>query len=334
VATLKLHPRHGPHDPTSGSPIRRPHSIRRTSTIDTLHPEGITGDLVVAASARDLYTDRSGSAVVVGEASVDARIDYFHGSRLTDLRTTPEAPGTSALIGQRVSGGFRKAIAANLAEHHDAGSLLHLLLDDLPGAVLVSAYAVGREGVQLHSAGEARLQVADICAGWRTGGTILVEEETTGSHPVVTGPVAPSLEPEDDPQAWHPTVPLTAYGMRRARRLDIHIDDAIHVDALFRDSHLSIEGEETVIHEYTLRATLEPESNRFLSVDVTPQVLPWVECPAATASASRLVGTVAAELRRSVRFDFVGVSTCTHLNDTIRSLDDVLALRTALEERA
>jgi hypothetical protein len=330
VSTPALHPSHGPHEPSSGSPPRAPGSIRRTSTIDTLRPDGIEGDLVIAARARDLLTDAGGTSVVLGEASVAARIDYFHGSRLLDLETTPEAAGTAALVGLRVSGGFRKALVQHLAEHRAAASLLHLLLDDLPGAVLVSAYAVGREGVHPRAPGEARLQVADLCAGWRTGGTILVEEERTGSHPIVTGPAAPSLGRADDPSAWHATIPLSAHGMRRARRVDVRVERVIAVDALFRDSHMSAEGEETVIHEYTLRATIDPDSNRFLDVDVTPQVLPWVECPAAVGSASRLIGAEAADLRQSVRLDFVGPSTCTHLNDTIRSLDDVGALRAAL----
>ena len=44
------------------------------------------------------------------------------------------------------------------------------------------------------------------------------------------------------------------------------------------------------------------------------------------AGASRLVGTPVSGLRRHVRDTFLGTSTCTHLNDTLRSLEDIPAL--------
>jgi hypothetical protein len=56
------------------------------------------------------------------------------------------------------------------------------------------------------------------------------------------------------------------------------------------------------------------------------RVLPWMECPQAVASASRVAGMAIGELRGRVRRELVGVSTCTHLNDTLRSLDDVAVL--------
>jgi Protein of unknown function (DUF2889) len=34
-----------------------------------------------------------------------------------------------------------------------------------------------------------------------------------------------------------------------------------------------------------------------------------------------------------VRWDFTGVGTCTHLNDTLRSLEDVTVLMNVLRER-
>ena len=57
-----------------------------------------------------------------------------------------------------------------------------------------------------------------------------------------------------------------------------------------------------------------------------PRVLPWQECPSAAASGSRLVGADIRELRSLVRDGFAGTSTCTHLDDALRSLEDVAAL--------
>jgi hypothetical protein len=40
-----------------------------------------------------------------------------------------------------------------------------------------------------------------------------------------------------------------------------------------------------------------------------------------------------AGLRPTVREQFVGVTTCTHLNDTLRSLEDLMALASLLPGR-
>jgi hypothetical protein len=56
------------------------------------------------------------------------------------------------------------------------------------------------------------------------------------------------------------------------------------------------------------------------------RVLPWLECPGALGSAARVQGMALNELRPRIRSEFVGTSTCTHLNDTLRCLGDLDAL--------
>ena len=55
-------------------------------------------------------------------------------------------------------------------------------------------------------------------------------------------------------------------------------------------------------------------------------MLPWQECPGAIGSAARIEGMTLSELRDRVRGEFVGTSTCTHLNDTLRAIADLDAL--------
>ena len=74
---------------------------------------------------------------------------------------------------------------------------------------------------------------------------------------------------------------------------------------------------------HALLATADPNNLEILSCQATPRVLPWTECPRAALSAGRLVGHCLDDLRRFVRADLVGTSTCTHLNDLLRSLADV-----------
>jgi hypothetical protein len=100
----------------------------------------------------------------------------------------------------------------------------------------------------------------------------------------------------------------------------------VQVECFFRDSVADIDGVETVVHEYTVRGTVDPATSRFLSCDADAGPLPYPECPSAVNSAHRLEGLTVRELRRTVRSDFVGPSTCTHLNDTLRSMADIPGL--------
>ena len=330
-----LHPRHGIHAPTPATPPRAPRSLRRTTTTDLLRPDGLLGELVLVGRGRDLWTNAHGAPRLLGEASYEARVAYVPQREITALRSEPEQAALQRLVGTRASSGFRFALDAALPAERDARSLLYLLLDDLPVAALVSGFAISH-GIDFKvPKGHRMLQHPDLCAGWRTGGTILAELEESGRVPIVTGPDATPLVRADDPQAWHALPPLPATGMRRHRRLDLVLDGEIGVDAFFRDSHVAPDGREMIVHEYTVAARVDPAALTFTHIEATARALPWIECNPASASASRLVGRPVSALRSLVRTEFTGISTCTHLNDTLRSLEDVAALIAVLSnERA
>jgi hypothetical protein len=326
-----LHPRHGVQDPVVGTPPRAPGSVRRTSSIDMLRPEGREGPVVLHGRGRDLVTRADGTAAVTGEAVVELRVAYLDGRRVEAVDAEPGVPGVGGLVGVSASSGFRARVDAALPGEREARSLAYLLLDDVPGAALISGYSLGaaeKPGVGFRPMEAAYLRAAeDQCAGWASGATIMLEVGRSGRPPVVTGPTAPALEVAADPAAWHAMDALPPHGMRRRRRLDVRRDGALWaVESHFRDSHVSAEGRETVIHEYEVRARIEPGTWQVREARAVPRVLPWLECPVAADSAARLVGRSLRDIRREVRVDFRGTSTCTHLNDQLRSLADVVAL--------
>ena len=141
--------------------------------------------------------------------------------------------------------------------------------------------------------------------------------------PTARGPVAPPLD-----FSVHAVEPLRANGMRRYRRLDLRQGDdgSADFDAHFRDSHMDSEGIETIVHEYTVAGSVDTSTRTVTSIRADVRVLPWQECPGAIGSARRVQGMTVAELRGRIRGDFVGTSTCTHLNDTLRALGDLDAL--------
>jgi hypothetical protein len=148
---------------------------------------------------------------------------------------------------------------------------------------------------------------------------------------MLQGPVAPDLGDAGDALAWHePAAPMRPNGMRRIRRTDVwlgeHARAPVIVDAMFRDTYMGDTGVVTIVHEYALVAEVDATDLVVSAIDATPRVLPYRECPEAAASAQRLVGVTTEGLRARVRAELAGASTCTHLNDALRGLEDAGAL--------
>lgn len=313
--------------PTTGTPAREPRSARRTSHMDMI-PLGETtaAGLRLEGAARDLLTSEAGAAVVLDEVRV--RADLGEARKLEKIETEPVTDRLAGLIGCTVATGFRALAGDLLPRERDGHTPLYLLLDELPVAGLIAGYL----DLYQRSAGEAAddsrrrtsMVKSDICAGWASDGTMMRALQCEGRIPVPIGPAAPPLE-SDDPSAWHDLPPLPIGAMRRRRRIDVVHDRAagtIRIDAFFRDTHKDPDGNETVLHEWVAKATVSPDRLTVLTCSAVPRVLPWTECPAAAGSAHRLAGQRLDDLRTFVRQNLTGTSTCTHLNDLLRSLAD------------
>ena len=317
----------GPHNPVVPAPPRAAGSVRRTSTIDTSRPEGILGPPDIDARVRDLWTAPDGTTEVVAEATVAAHLNG-PGHELVSITSTPAVPALQALVGAVVGPGFRAKVDQVAPELRGTGVPLYLLLDDLPGATLVSGYSMLRAGVIGEIVHDEYLDArGDLCAGWAVDASMMNLIKQTGHNPVPFGPEAPPVERADDPLAFHAMEPLAPLGMRRLRRLDVMTPSApgapYPADVFFRDSHVDADGVETIVHEYSVMVTVDGPTRTVVSIDASADVLPWQECPAAIGSAARLVGMPLADLRPWVRETFVGTSTCTHLNDVLRGLADL-----------
>jgi Protein of unknown function (DUF2889) len=350
VTGSPVDPRRGTNAPTSWTPPRRRGSVRRTTTFDSLRPDGLDGEIRQRGCGRDLWTSTSGGTQVVAAAELAVTTAYVDGPVVQSVELVPEADGLDALVGRRASTGFRAVVDESV--HAERGSLGYLLLDEIPAATLVSGFAVAAAAergdvdlskMRLAAASHPRLQVPDLCAGFRTGGTMLASMDESGRTPMLLGPVAWPVERPVDEWGWHEIDPLPPHAMRRRRRIDVFEDTGDHVsggdghvrvDVFFRDSHMSVDGIETAVHEYTVDAVVDRATMSVVSCEATPRVLPWRECPEAAASARRLAGRPVRGLRPEVRAQFVGPSTCTHLNDVLRGLEDVEWLVDELDRRS
>jgi hypothetical protein len=299
--------------------------VRRTSHID-IEPAG-AGGLVLSGAARDLRTF-DGETRVLGSAQVRAELDAS--LALVALTTSPPDQRAAALVGRRVASGFRAAVDEAMPDAGEAATPLYLLLDDLPVAAVISGYARLYSGDIAPEHTDAGLVKADICAGWRSDGTMMVSLRTERRLPVPVGPPATRLEPADDPLAWHEIGPLAPGAMRRRRLVEVSDGSPCSVYAMFRDTHVDSTNAETVLHEYAVTAELDPDTLVLSRSQAQPRVLPWSECPEAAASATRLDGRRASDVRRLVARELRGTTTCTHLNDLLRSLGDLGALAAVL----
>ena len=319
----------GPRTPLAGTPPRSPGSTRRTSNIDTVRPEGAGTTRVIEGRARDVSTGSDGAAEILGSVRLRANVDA-RTYELGMIATDPPDERLDDLLGATVGPGFRRRIAERLDGPADLASLTRMLLDDMTGAQLVAGYDVvqsrpdGRRPVSLISVADLTSR-ADLCAGWATGGSLLEGIHRTSEVPAPVGPPAPRLESPDDEVGWHEMAPLPPGGMRRRRRLDVQAaTGSVHgFEAHFRDSHMSDDGEETVLHEYRLTGTVDARRRTLVSIEAEAPALPYAECPNALGSADRVVGWTLDDLRRTVHRQLVGTSSCTHLNDTLRSLCDL-----------
>ncbi len=288
-------------EPLAHLPAPRPGSIRRTSHVDMVgRPDGT---LLLQGAAADPG----------GRATCRAVAGPLRGRELVSLDIQPGVAGSDGLVGRVVGKGFRAAVDA-LCE---PGTLSSVLLSELPIAALLSGYASLYTGEYPSPIPEAMLASfpVDICAGWAAPGSFMVQIRRDRDMPTPAGPVAPDLE------GWPDMATLEPGSMRRQRLIE---RNGMDVWAMFRDTYAQLDGVVSVLHEYTVEATLTPgggdEGERVASCVAVPRVLPWTECPNAAHSAERVVGRRVAELRTMVREEMVGISTCTHLNDLLSSL--------------
>ena len=274
--------------------------MRRTWNIDIMFPDGLTEDPVADMRGRDLRVSVDGAPEIVDELAVCLAIERAT-EQITAVDATRSRVGLEPLVGASPRGGFGRRVAALFPEEAARRSLCFSALEDLAGALLVSGYAHLREGAipQTREMAEAAATIqADICIGWAAGGSVITAMQEHGVNPVPIGPAAPELEP-GNALDWHALGPLHHPAVRRRRRLDVlapETNGQFRVQEHFRDSYAAVDGE-TVMHEYVVDALVD-QAGQIVSVDVDPRVLPWRECPGASASAQRLVGSALSDIPR------------------------------------
>ncbi|WP_176593356.1 DUF2889 domain-containing protein [Sphingobium sp. EM0848] len=313
-----------PRQPAGPSPVRRPGSVRRTSTLYVDWPDGRGGRAFLHGRARDILTPVSGGVpIALAEDAMEAQAE----SRvICSVAADPPRTGLEALVGARAGGHLRQAIDDVLHEERVAGSPLYLLLDDMAGTTLIAGWAWTQwrdEGViaeQRAHRHERVPQMASVCIGFRPGSSALDLSRAEDISPTLV----PPMERADDPAGWHDFPVLQGPNLRRARRIDVWREAGqVQIDATFQDSGALPEGGRSGLHEYRIRAVADRAGEKLLSIEAIPQILPFPECPAATVNLYTLLDTPLVEMRMTVLSMLRKTAGCTHLNDALRALAEV-----------
>lgn len=318
-----------PRQTAGYAPLRKPHSVRRTSSIDVSWPDGRAGDMRFDSRARDIITGTDGKTF--NPLAEDAYMAIIQPDRtISAITATPYRENMDKLVGERGGGHLREVLKQVLPAEISQATPLYLILDDISGASLISAWAwMHWTSNWMDEFKEQRdehiKRMEGICIGFRPGSQALDIVRFDSPQQGEPAP-SPGLRNPKDPDGWHTMTTQTEVGMRRARRIDIWQDDVIHIDSAFQDSASTPEGVRVVLHEYQLTATADPNSLKLLSIEAVPCVLPFPECTAAPANLQRLAGTPLPELREQVLASLPGSAGCTHLNDAIRALAETPAL--------
>lgn len=309
-----------PARPVVTPPARRPGSVRRSSRVDMSWPEGVPGDpsapLVLEASARDVVTSLDGTGRVVGQADLHTSLEP--GRRVTGVTASPDPGGLEQLVGLRAASGWRAAARQLVPD--GLLSPLGLLLDEVPIAVLLSFYGALRAGTlgdSVHG-GAYATHMRDLCAGWATDATPMRSLDSGAGLPMPLLVPVPR-DTGDDPLATEPRPALAPGRLRRTRRIDVVPGEVVEVQATFRDSWCDPVDGEGILHEYVLVAQVDA-AGLILTIAAEPRVLPYPECPSAAAAAQHLVGLHVATAATTMPTALGGPSSCTHLNDLMRSL--------------
>lgn len=308
--------------PGSGVPHRRQAgTVRRTTTLDVLWPDGADGLTRFVGIGRDLLCGDDGVSTVVARDEVTVDVDPS--SREVLSVKTSRKNGAQHVVGARVGCGVRGAMSEHMAEELRRGSPVVQLLDDLTGAWIVGGFALALWGLGNDSPGveigsRARRSMEGVCLGFAPGSSALALDGGVDHryHSVVVEDLAVG----DDAAKWHELPDRPGMSLRRARRMDVQLADAIEVNSMFQDSSTTPDGGRRAIHQYGVRASADREDLCLLRLSADPRILPYGECSMAALGLPALIGTPLRELRDLVPLALDGVKGCTHLNDAVRAL--------------
>src|ERR1700712_1548033 len=129
-----------PRQTANPAPARLGSSVRRTSSVDVSWPGDEMGDKILHGRSRDFVTPSGGGAgTVLATASLEAALDAER--TITAISADPAPSQLQRLVGERGGGHLRMLMREIMPDLIADAHPLYLLLDDISGVSLISAWA-------------------------------------------------------------------------------------------------------------------------------------------------------------------------------------------------
>lgn len=320
-------------------PDRRPHSIRRTLSIQSSFPDGPLSNVRTVGKGRDLYTGNGPSnARILGEQKIDVILSPEH--KILSLEDCTAGRHLSFLHGMTLGKDVREAMRAELAEELETRSLLVRLIEEVSAAAFlapgswfawVSDPKVYRD--MFGAASRLENKVEGLCISYAPG-SIAITPDGKANHDLIARNRVRLAKHADDSLDWHGFDVFEGPQFWRIRYNDVwRENDRIMLETGFQDSaslqdQTDIRG---VYHEYHVIARIDAEDFTLIDAGIIPGSLPYPTCIAAPANVDRLIGRSVLEFGKLVPAELARVLGCTHLNEALKSFQDTRALASKLQ---
>lgn len=332
-----------PEGKTLGAPPeRRAFSLRRTSTQQSHYPQGLKTKFEMLCRSRDLFTGASGPETrvagedwITAQMRIDTVAEHIEASRRQDE--------LSSMSGLRVGGPLRTAVAERMPEEITGGTRLFRMIDDMAGGAFLSGAAwqtwlaggmdAFAKAIEMPSVMDYTME--GMCISYVAGSPALLPDGRQNDRIAHRSIGLLAVDPEFDPVAWNDVRHFDNQpNQARLRYMDVWREGGkIHAMFGFQDS-AAFPGTDLrrLFHEYRGVAVIDPDSFVLEHVEMEFGSLPYPTCPAAAVTPQKLVGRSLREFRTTVIEVLKGTAGCTHLNDSLRTLQDVPALVSTLDE--
>lgn len=316
-------------------PPRRPFSLRRTASQQSHFPDGLVGHYEMILRARDLFTGAGADdTTVAGSDWITAcnRMDTV----VTRFSASRREVELAALTGLRAGGPLRKAVMEAMPEEPENSTLLYRMIDDMAGGAFLSgaSWQTWLEGGMTAFARSLDMpsvmdfKMEGMCVSYSPGSPALLPDGRQNEEFAFRSIGKIAVDPDGDPLAWHELRQFDTPNQARIRYMDVWREGGkVHVMFGFQDS-AAFPGTDLrrLFHEYRGIAVVDPDSFVLESIAMDFGSLPYTTCQAALASPQHLVGRRLGEFRNTVIDVLKGTAGCTHLNDSLRTLQDVPAM--------
>ncbi len=322
-------------------PPRRPFSLRRTASQQSHFPDGMAGHYEMILRARDLFTGADGDdTMVAGSEWITAltRMDTV----VTRFAASRRQAELASLAGLRAGGPLRKAVAEAMPEEPGGSTLLYRMIDDMAGGAFLSgaSWQTWLEGgMDAFARAIAMPSVMDytmegMCVSYSPGSPALLPDGRQNDRFAYRSIGHIAVDPMGDPLAWHELRQFdNTPNQARLRYMDVWREDGmVKVMFGFQDSAAFPDTDlRRLFHEYRGIAVVDPASFVLEAVEMEFGSLPYTTCHAAAVTPEQLVGRSLGEFRKTVIDLLKGTAGCTHLNDSLRTLQDVPAMLRILD---